>query len=128
MNSSCIFSARRKNPPFPPPRVPMRRSARSKPESSAEGLAVTINETFRRWARTWRAHAAAIASTSVDLPLPFSPTRTVNPGDGSKPFSTRSRTAGIVYGQLSIWTLALSTSIRRSGAPLSTFTAGMPTR
>src|SRR5439155_93367 len=61
VNSSCIFSARRKNPPFPPPRVPMRRSARSRPESSAEGLAVAINETFRRSARTWPAHAAPIA-------------------------------------------------------------------
>src|SRR5690242_3129674 len=128
VKSSCIFSARRKKPPLPPRRVPSSRRARFSSESSCDGCALAFSETLWRSARTCLAQAAAIASTSVDLPLPFSPIRIVNPGAGSKPFSTRSRTAGIVYGHWSARTLPLSTSIRRSGAPFRTVTAGTHTR
>jgi len=119
VKSSSIFSARRKNPPLPPPRVPNNRSARSRFESSSDGRAVAASETLRRCAPTCRDQAEAIASTRVDLPLPFSPMSTVSPGAGSKPFSTSSRTAGIVKGQSSVRTFPRSTSMRRKGAPVS---------
>jgi hypothetical protein len=42
--------------------------------------------------------ATAIASTSVDLPLPFSPTRKVTAGSSSSAAPASARTAGMENG------------------------------
>jgi len=43
-------------------------------------------------------HASASSSTTVDLPEPFSPTRTVRPGVSSRPSARICSTAGTVAG------------------------------
>jgi len=93
----CIVSARRKKPAgearlF----VSARRWYESEESSGLRPGPVTLANGEMK---PVRGYTAANASTSVDLPLPFSPTRNVMPGATSMPPSAIScATAGIVNG------------------------------
>lgn len=90
---------------------------RCRSESSAEGSATARWSQSSRNAVIRRPQAAASASTTVDLPVPFSPINTVTPRFRVRPCCQMCRTTGNVYGQWLAVARPRSIVIPVTGAP-----------